>query len=46
MPYQLVDQDQTFGSAGRRLREHAVLRMGRTPELWITEWGYSPSVEK
>jgi hypothetical protein len=40
VPYQLVDQDQKFRSAARRLREHAVLRMGRTPELWITEWGW------
>lgn len=39
-PYQVVDKDQSFGSAVRRLQTHAKLRMGKLPKLWITEWGW------
>ncbi|WP_085316941.1 hypothetical protein [Derxia lacustris] len=39
-PYQLVDRSRAFLSAVRRLRAHALLRLGRVPEIWITEWGW------
>jgi hypothetical protein len=37
----MVDQDRSFRSACRRLRERARSKMGREPELWITEVGWS-----
>ena len=37
----MVDQDRSFRSACRRLRERARSIMGREPELWITEVGWS-----
>ena len=41
-PFTLVDADRSFNSAVRRLREQCQLKMGRVPELWITEWGWPP----
>lgn len=39
-PFTLVDTDGSFKSAVRRLREQCQSKMGRVPELWITEWGF------
>ena len=39
-PFTLVDADGSFKSAVRRLREQCQSKMGRVPELWITEWGF------
>ncbi|MFT4103193.1 MAG: hypothetical protein QM674_19595 [Burkholderiaceae bacterium] len=40
-PHQVVDADRSFRSAVRRLREQGERHLGRTPRLWITEWGYA-----
>lgn len=39
-PYHVVDKDQSFESAVRRLKEHGLSKMGKVPEIWITEWGW------
>jgi Cellulase (glycosyl hydrolase family 5) len=39
-PFQLVDADRSFTSAVRRLRERATMKLGRTPHMYITEWGW------
>lgn len=39
-PFPVVDADGSFGSAVRRLREHAQRKLGRSPEMWATEWGW------
>lgn len=39
-PFTVVDADGSFQSAVRRLREHGRRKLGRTPELWVTEWGW------
>ena len=39
-PSILVDPDQSFNSAVRRLRAQCHLKMGTEPSLWITEWGW------
>ncbi|WP_158239115.1 hypothetical protein [Uliginosibacterium sp. TH139] len=39
-PYQVVDPDRSFGSAMRRLREFGSQKLGKRPEIWITEWGW------
>jgi hypothetical protein len=39
-PYHVVDQDQSFASAVRRLVEHGQLKMGKKPSIWATEWGW------
>jgi len=39
-PYQVVDQDQSFTSAVKRLKAHWQLKMGNSPKMWITEWGW------
>ncbi|MGD0962230.1 MAG: hypothetical protein ABSB19_20660 [Methylomonas sp.] len=39
-PFSVVDKDGSFGSAVRRLREHGIAKLGKTPEIWITEWGW------
>lgn len=39
-PYQVVDQDQSFESAVRRLKEQGIKKMGKTPTIWVTEWGW------
>jgi len=38
-PFILTDQDHSFRSMVRRLREQGEAKMGKTPELWITEFG-------
>ena len=38
-PFVLADPDKSFRSMVRRLREQAQAKMGKTPELWITEFG-------
>jgi len=39
VPFTLADEDHSFRSMVRRLREQGVAKLGRTPELWITEFG-------
>lgn len=39
-PFAVVDADQSFRSAVRRLREHGRSKLGHTPEMWVTEWGW------
>ena len=39
-PFTLTDADRSLRSAVRRLREQAHLKMGRTPAIWATEWGW------
>ena len=39
-PFTLVDADASFASAVRRLRSRAADALGRTPAIWITEWGW------
>ncbi|MGH6648068.1 hypothetical protein [Aquabacterium sp.] len=41
LPFQLVDRDRSFNSAVRRLRDQGLKKMGKRPEIWITEWGWS-----
>lgn len=40
-PYTVVDPDRSFGSAVRRLRAQGLTKLGRSPEIWITEWGWA-----
>jgi hypothetical protein len=39
-PFQVVDQDQSFESAVRRLKEQGIKKMGKSPAIWVTEWGW------
>ena len=39
-PFELVDADGSFISAVRRLRDHAAKKLGHTPAIWATEWGW------
>jgi hypothetical protein len=39
-PYVAVDADGSFKSAVRRLRERGKEKLGKSPEMWITEWGW------
>lgn len=39
-PYTVVDEDRSFKSAVNRLREYGRLKLGKPPEMWITEWGW------
>lgn len=39
-PYVAVDPDRSFASAVRRLREYGTRKLGKVPEMWITEWGW------
>jgi hypothetical protein len=39
-PYQVVDKDQSFESAVRRLVEQGKHKLGKSPGIWITEWGW------
>lgn len=43
-PFTVVDADRSFASGVRRLRSQAQLKLGRTPEIWVTEWGW-PTAE-
>jgi hypothetical protein len=38
-PFTLADEDHSFRSMVRRLREQGEAKLGKTPELWITEFG-------
>jgi hypothetical protein len=38
-PFTLTDEDHSFRSMVRRLREQGEAKLGKTPELWITEFG-------
>lgn len=38
-PFTLVDEDHSFRSMVRRLREQGEAKMGKVPELWVTEFG-------
>ncbi|HEX8324156.1 MAG TPA: cellulase family glycosylhydrolase [Tepidisphaeraceae bacterium] len=40
-PFVTVDADRSVRSAVRRLRDHATEKLGRTPAIWITEWGWT-----
>lgn len=44
-PFTAVDPDRSFGSAVRRLREQGRLKLGRAPEIWLTEWGWPVGAE-
>ncbi|HEV8311552.1 MAG TPA: hypothetical protein VGQ23_00680 [Burkholderiaceae bacterium] len=39
-PFTAVDPDRSFTSAVRRLRDQGTAKFARTPEIWITEWGW------
>ncbi|MES2561779.1 MAG: hypothetical protein V4637_03535 [Pseudomonadota bacterium] len=41
MPFSVVDADSSFRSAVRLLRERGRAKLGKTPEMWITEWGWA-----
>jgi len=38
-PFTLTDEDYSFRSMVRRLREQGEAKLGKTPGLWITEFG-------
>ncbi|MFZ5890677.1 MAG: hypothetical protein ACOY0T_06465 [Myxococcota bacterium] len=40
-PFTVVDADASFQSAVRRLRAQGKLKLGKTPEMWVTEWGWA-----
>jgi hypothetical protein len=40
-PFNVVDIDRSFRSAVRRLRKQGLSKLGKTPEIWITEWGWA-----
>jgi hypothetical protein len=40
-PFQVVDDDGSFQSAVRRLRDHGRKKLGKAPQMWITEWGWA-----
>ncbi len=42
-PFQVVDRDASFRSGVRRLKEQGELKLGRRPEVWITEMGWPVS---
>ena len=39
-PFIVVDEDRSYSSAIRRLREQYTKKLGYRPEIWVTEWGY------
>jgi hypothetical protein len=39
-PFVGVDADSSFSSAVRRLRDRGLQKLGKTPGMWITEWGW------
>lgn len=39
-PFTAVDADGTFTSAVRRLRNAGRRKLGHTPQMWVTEWGW------
>jgi hypothetical protein len=44
-PFAMVDSNRSFQSAVRRLRERGRTKLGRTPEMWVTEWGWKIGAE-
>jgi hypothetical protein len=40
-PFNVVDIDRSFRSAVRRLRDRGFSKLGKIPEIWITEWGWA-----
>lgn len=40
-PFVVVDEDGSFQSAVRRLREEGERKLGKVPEMWATEWGWA-----
>lgn len=39
-PFVTVDADRSLKSAVRRLRDFGTAKLGRTPAIWFTEWGW------
>jgi hypothetical protein len=39
-PFTVVDADASFVSAVRRLRDAGRQKLGHTPQVWVTEWGW------
>jgi hypothetical protein len=39
-PFRVIDEDRSFRSIIRLLRKQYEDKLGHTPELWVTEWGY------
>ena len=39
-PFTAVDPDRSFTSAVRRLRDQGTAKFARTPQIWVTEWGW------
>ena len=39
-PYRIGDEERSFASFVRRLREHGLEKLGHVPEIWLTEWGW------
>jgi len=39
-PYMVVDEDRSFSSAMRRLFAFGQEKLGKRPEIWLTEWGW------
>jgi len=39
-PFPVIDQDRSMRSLYRNLRNQYTKKLGRTPEIWATEWGY------
>lgn len=39
-PFTATDADASFASAVRRLREAGRRKLGHTPQMWATEWGW------
>jgi hypothetical protein len=39
-PFTVVGPDRSFHSAVHLLREQGKAKLGKTPEMWITEWGW------
>ena len=39
-PFTVVDEDGSYVSAVRRLRDQGKLKLGHTPQMWVTERGW------
>lgn len=40
-PFTLVDADRSLASAVRRLQDDGQRKLGKRPEIWATEWGWT-----
>ena len=40
-PFEVVDDHSSFQSAVHRLRDQGLNKLGKVPEMWITEWGWA-----